>query len=191
MAPLAAKKFELDYKRQQDKKEDHQKDKCKAFGIILGQCKEMTKEVVKADRSFKSLEKADDVVGLLKLLRDVCYGTDKKRYIEWVRQAQLRRTVRFSQQYGESIQKYATNFLEQVKALEDIYGTLVPTKEMTKQVERSRIVGEGDDEHEETYTETILLDEAEIARARDKFVACIFSCRSGPQEVQGCYRRDE
>ena len=52
VAPLAAKKFELDYKRQQDKKDNHQKDKCKASGIILGQCKELTKEMVKSDKSY-------------------------------------------------------------------------------------------------------------------------------------------
>ena len=51
------------------RKEDHQKDKCKCFGIILGQCKDLTKkEVVKADKSFRGLERNDDVVGLLKLL---------------------------------------------------------------------------------------------------------------------------
>ena len=106
------------------------------------------------------------MVGLLKLLRDVCYGTDKKRYIEWVRQAQLRKSIRFSQQPGEFIQKYATNFLEQVKTLEDVHGLLVPTKEMTKQVELTHIVGEGSEEHEETYTETVLLDKDVIASAR-------------------------
>ena len=65
---MEAKKFELDYRRIQDKKDDHQKDKCKSFAIIMGQCKTITKEVVKADKAYRTLERGDDVVGLLKLL---------------------------------------------------------------------------------------------------------------------------
>ena len=31
---MEAKKFELDYRRVQEKKDDHQKDKCKSFAIV-------------------------------------------------------------------------------------------------------------------------------------------------------------
>ena len=72
LAPAVLRKFEMDYKRQLDKKEDFQKDKCKAFGITLGQCRQLTKEVAKADKSYKALEKSDDVVGLLGLLHGLC-----------------------------------------------------------------------------------------------------------------------
>ena len=171
---MEAKKFELDYRRLQDKIEDHQKDKCKCFAIIMGQCKSITKEVVKADKSYMTLERADDVVGLLQLLRGVCYGTDKKRYLSWIQQAQLRKTVNFAQHPGDSLQQYATNFLEQVKTLEDSHGLLVPTRDMLKDEERTRIEGEGDEEHEVTYTVTVLADMVDIKRARDKFVACLF-----------------
>ena len=58
----------------------------------------MTKEVVKSDKSFKKLEEDDGVKGLLALLRDMCYGTDKKRYVRWIQQAQLRRAVTMTQQ---------------------------------------------------------------------------------------------
>ena len=58
LAPAVLRKFEMDYKRQLDRKEDFQKDKCKASGIVLGQCRELTKEVAKADKSYKALEKA-------------------------------------------------------------------------------------------------------------------------------------
>ena len=52
----ALRKFELEYKRQLDRKENSQKDKCKAFGMVLGQCRQLTKEVVKADKTFRTLE---------------------------------------------------------------------------------------------------------------------------------------
>ena len=103
----------MDYKRQQDKKEDFKKDMCNAFGImrILGQCRELTKEEVKADKSCKVLEKSDDVVGLLSLFHNLCYGTDKKWYTRWIQLAQLRRAVNFSRQPIETIQQFATNFI--------------------------------------------------------------------------------
>ena len=174
LAPAVLRKFELDYKRQLDKMEDYQKDKCKAFGIILGQCRELTREVVKADKSYKDLEKSDDVAGLLGLLHDLCYGTDKKRYEKWIQQAQFRRAVTFSQQPTKSLQKFATNFMEQVKTLEDISGPLVPVRDVIKRVEQTRMVGEEDEAVEETYTIPVLADEDEIEKARNQFIACIF-----------------
>ena len=115
----------MDYKRRLEKEEAYKKDKCKAFGIIMGQCLELTKEAVKSDKSFKKLEGEDDVKGLLGLLRDLCFGTDRKRYVRWVQQAQLRRTITMMQQPTESLQRFATNLLEQVKIWEEISGPLV------------------------------------------------------------------
>ena len=78
LPPAVLRKYEMDYKRQLDQKEDFKKDK--AFGIILGQCGELTKEVVKADKSYKALEKSGDVAGLLRLLRDrLCVMVQTRR----------------------------------------------------------------------------------------------------------------
>ena len=75
----------------------------------MGQCLGLTKEVVKSDKGFRALEEDDNVKGLLGLLRDLCYGTDKKRYIlRWIQQAQLRRAVTMTQKPTESLQRFAT-----------------------------------------------------------------------------------
>ena len=66
-AAAALRKYELEYKRLLERKEDFQKDKCKTFGIVLGQCRQLTKEVVKADKAFRAIEKVDDVTGLLSI----------------------------------------------------------------------------------------------------------------------------
>ena len=52
--PSAAKMkiFEMDYKRRLEKQETYGKEKCKAFGITMGQCLELTKEAVKSDKSY-------------------------------------------------------------------------------------------------------------------------------------------
>ena len=130
--------------------------------------------MVKSDKSFKTLEEEDNVRGLLGLMRDLCYGTDKKRYARWIQQAQFRRAVMMTQQPTESIQRFATNFLEQIKTLEDISGPLVPVRDVVKRVQQTRLVGEGDDAVTETYTMTVLADEDVIYKARDQLVACIF-----------------
>ena len=46
---------------------------------------------------------------------------------------------------SESIQRFATNLLEQVKIYEEISGPLVPVRDVVKRVQRTRVVGEGDD----------------------------------------------
>ena len=168
------RKYEIDYKYQKEEKRDHKRNKEKMFGVILGQCKEGTKDLVKSDKSYRTLERNGDVVELINLIRSLCYGTDKKRYISWTQQAQLRKTVGSMQKDGESIQKFSVNFIEQVKAFEEQFGPLLPTKEMYKVVEMTRVVHDGEEECSETYAETVLASEDEIQIARDKFVACLF-----------------
>ena len=56
------KKFELEYNAQMKDKRVHAENKCKTAGIVLEQCKDITKSAVKADPSFNSLERKDDVV---------------------------------------------------------------------------------------------------------------------------------
>ena len=175
-SPSAAtlRKFEMEYKRHLEKVENFQKEKCKAFGIVIGQCRELTKQVVKSDKNYRALEKADNVRGLLGLLRDLSYGTDKKRYVRWIQQAQLQRAVTFAQNPIETLQQYASNFNEQIKTLEDICGPLVPVRDLIKKVQQTRTIGEGDEAMEETYTVNELADEDAIYKARNQFVACIF-----------------
>ena len=74
----------------------------------------------------------------------------------------------------ESLQRFATNFLAQVKALEDTSGPLVPVKDVVRMVQRTRVVGEGDDAETETYNTVVLANEDVIKKARDQFMACIF-----------------
>ena len=86
----------------------------------------------------------------------------------------MSRAVNFSQQPTETIQQFATNFLEHIKTFEDICGPLVPVRDLIQKVQQTRIVGEGDEAVEETYTENVPADEATICKAREEFIACIF-----------------
>ena len=66
------KKFELDYNTQMKEKKIHTDNKCKTFGIVLEQCREVTKSAIKSDPSFDILEKKNNVVGLLDLISGAC-----------------------------------------------------------------------------------------------------------------------
>ena len=134
------KKYEIDYKCQRAEKKEHKKNKEKMFSVVLGQCKEGTKDSVKGDCNFYSLQRNGDVVGLINLIQDLCHGTHKKRYPGWTQQAQLRKTVNYMQQEGKSLQKFSVNFTEQGKAFEDNFGPMIPTKEMYKIVKMTRII---------------------------------------------------
>ena len=86
----------------------------------------------------------------------------------------MRRTIGFGQLPGEMLQKFASNFLEQVRVLEESFGPLIPTIDLITTVELTREVGEGDEMVEESYTEKVLADDDEIKLARNKFLACMF-----------------
>ena len=58
--------YEIDYKYQKEEKRDHQRNKEKMFGVVLGQCQEGTKDLVKSDKTFTALQKGGDVVGLIR-----------------------------------------------------------------------------------------------------------------------------
>ena len=88
-AAALMKKYEIDYKCQKAEKKEHKKNKEKMPGVILGHCKEGTKDSIKGDRAFDSLQRNGDVVGLISLIQYLCYGTNKKRYPGWTQQAQL------------------------------------------------------------------------------------------------------
>ena len=67
-AAALMKRYEIDYKYQKDEKKEHQRNKEKMFGVILGQCKVGINDLLKGDKSFKSLERNGDVVGLINLI---------------------------------------------------------------------------------------------------------------------------
>ena len=55
------RKFEIDYKYQKEEKREHKRNKEKMFGVVLGQCKEGTKDLTKSDKTFQALQKDGDV----------------------------------------------------------------------------------------------------------------------------------
>ena len=77
-----------------------------------------------------------------------------------------------TQKPTESLQRFATNLLEQVKIWEEISGPLVPIRDVVKRVQQTRVAD--DDAVTETYTVAVLAGKDEIYKAREQFVACLF-----------------
>ena len=70
-AAALMRKYEIDYKYQKEEKWEHKRNKEKMFGVILGQCKVGTKDLVKGDKSYRLFERNGDVVGLINLIRNL------------------------------------------------------------------------------------------------------------------------
>ena len=51
---------------------------------------------------------------------------------------------------------------------------MIPTKEMYKVIELTRVVQDGNEQCNKTYEDTVLASESEIHTARNRFVACLF-----------------
>ena len=54
---------------------EYKEQQVKVFIIILGQCTQITKSKLESDSNCATLEKNDDVVGLLKKLKELAFST--------------------------------------------------------------------------------------------------------------------
>jgi len=143
------KRYEMKLKRAFDKEEQYEQDKSKVFRIIMGQCAVTMKNKVESSSGFSELEKKDDVIGLLKRLKDLAYTTDNVQYDYWTMQAMMRTFIDMKQEQKESLSNFAKRFLAQAEVTEDVWGKLIPNKMKGKPT-------------------------ADQEEARNKFLACIF-----------------
>ncbi len=70
------KKYDLFVKKQ----DRYKTDKAKVFSIVLGQCEKAMKHQVESATNYKTLEDATDVAGLLKIIKNVAYDANDKKY---------------------------------------------------------------------------------------------------------------
>lgn len=129
-----------EYLRENAKYKEH---KSKVF-VIRGQCTLNMKNKLESMPTYEELEKKDDVVGLLKLLKDLTFTTTDVQYEHWAMVESLKKAVNMEQEDGEGLAGYYRRFWIQIDATEAQWGSLVPTN-----------LGNDDE-------------------TRDKFLACLF-----------------
>jgi len=138
-------------------------NKAKVFGIVHGQCSPELKNKLEYDTEFLDQEAESDVVALLAKLERMAFSTEGSRHPVWTLQNTMRRFFTFSQGNNESITKYHTRFMSQVKVAETQWGYLVPPTSITIQPIH-------DDEGGVTNQAAM---DAEKERARGRFLAML------------------
>lgn len=106
-------------------------NKAKVFGIIFGQCSMELKTKLEYEEEFLNLETASDVIGFLNKLERMAFTTEGSQHPVWTLQGTMRRFFTFSQGNHESITRYYTRFMSQVKVTETQWGTMCPPTGIT------------------------------------------------------------
>ena len=122
---------ELKWGKQYDlylRKVDRYKDeKAKVFTIILATCEDPMKHRVECHEDYETAEQDADVVALLKIVKELAYGSNDRKYpvrqaVEaWVQLLFLR------QDEKEDLTAYYKRFISLVDGVERAYGTISPT----------------------------------------------------------------
>jgi hypothetical protein len=77
---IEVKRYEVLCNRHFAKVEEYERERTKLFRLIMGQCSPTLRDKLESMAAFPKLEEADKFTGLLKLIHELVYGTDKGQY---------------------------------------------------------------------------------------------------------------
>lgn len=143
------KRYEALCKEAWGDQKQYKREKGIVFQIIMQQCHVVMRNKVESLANFPELDENDDVVELLKAIKNLAYSMGEVRYPYWTMQASLKTLVNLQQQLKESLQALCVRFIAQQEMTEDIWGQLVPFKLKDR-------------------------NETEQNEGRNKFLACLF-----------------
>jgi hypothetical protein len=83
-SPFVMKKCETELKQYNFKKERYKEHKAKIFVIVKGQCTLNMKNKVEGLKGYDSIEASDDVIKLLKGLKELTFKTLDLQYGYWM-----------------------------------------------------------------------------------------------------------
>jgi hypothetical protein len=124
---IEVKRYEVLCKRHFAKVEEYERERTKLFRLIMGQCSPTLRDKLESMAELPKLEEADNFTGLLKLIHELVYGTDKGQYQYWKMQTSLVKLTKMKQEANEPTISFAERFHTQVEATESLWGPLVPT----------------------------------------------------------------
>jgi len=102
--------------------------KAKVFAVILCQCSSEVKNKLVNNVGFETLEDSDDVVGLLKMLKEMAFSTSGVQHPHWTLQNVLRRLTAINQGPSELVSNYHKRFLATTEVVEAHWGQFYPVK---------------------------------------------------------------
>lgn len=130
-----------------DDEKEYRRDKSKVFRVIMTQSTTAMQNKIESLPEYKQMEKDDDVLALLKRMKQLVYSTDKAQYEYWTMQATMRKLTNLTQHEKETLTDFYKRFLNQLEATEAVWGDMTPMKMNGKK---------------------------EQDAAREKYLACVF-----------------
>ncbi len=122
------KKYELQLRLQFEKVERYNTNKGKLFRLLMVQCQTALKNKLECLPDYQTWEQNDDVVALLKKMKELVYNTEKTQYEPWTQQAVLRTLLTMQQGKKESLSAFYRRWDAQREVTETILGKLIPHK---------------------------------------------------------------
>ena len=168
VTPFQMKKYEKELSRYYDKLDKYNEYKSKVFIIVMGQCSLSMKNTVESKAEYAELEKKDDVVGLLKIIKDICYSNTEVEYEYWAMNKAMRKVLTMRQNDNEALASYYKRFMNVVEVAESQWGLILPTKIASSETDYNKNKDKIDKE------------------TRDKFLACTFISGANNKKYGKC-----
>jgi hypothetical protein len=156
------------YLRKTEKYVDY---KAKVFAVIWGQCDQTMKNRLESTAEYKKAEDTNDVVQLLRAIKDVAFDADDKKYPPLQAVVAWTNLVRAWQRDGEDLNDYYNRCASLVELVERTYGPIAPVKVAEK---------------DPTYSSD---QSAALERERSKMMACIFMQGANYKKYGGVMRQ--
>ena len=153
------------------KQEQYRDQKAKVFTIILGQCTKPMRNRVEGTTGYGDVEKDTDVVGLLRMVKDVAFDSNDRKYPHLQAARAWKQLSMIRQQDNEDLVDYYKRFWSVVEMVERSYGKIVPVEIASREARYS------------ADKDTI------DARERDRFLAFMFM-DGADKTVYGYLMRD-
>jgi hypothetical protein len=110
-------------------KKEFQDSKAKVFVIILGQCTHNVKSKLENELGYATLEMNDDVVGLLRQLKQMAFASGGVQHPFWTLQIVIRRLLAINQGPREPVTNYYRRFVSTTtEVIEEQWGKFYTEK---------------------------------------------------------------
>ena len=119
-------KYRAEHARYLRLKDEHIECRSKVFSLVKGQCTLTMRNKLESLSVFSTLEKDDDVVGLLEAVKDLAFETENTNYGYCTMVDGFNRVLKVSQGKSESLASYYKQWWIQVEVLEGKWGEFGP-----------------------------------------------------------------
>ena len=160
--PFVMEKYKMQLKTYLDEEKLYKKNKGIVFIVILGQCTLSMVNKLKSDSKFESIQQDDDVIKLMKMIKELCYVSTDARYEYWNLTFSLNKVTNVKQKDNETLAAYYKRFINIVDIVEGQWGTLAPLT-----------IAEKDTDYQDATKKNGV-----IKACRNKYLACVF--------IKGC-----